>query len=211
MSSSFSTRRKNPCIDHTRVFPNGANLSLNLPLTARKISPRKSAHKLCCVGGLHPLALDRARSAQSRTAARNHTLARGVRVGFGEAARRTVCARFFCPLLRIPRAVHSDPAPPARCRVSAAATASPRVPRPRRRARRSRDSCGAGRPHPAIGVGALTGKAGAPVTGGVDSLENPIRINLLEELRKRPARLRLKRARPAARLPPSGVYSLHRA
>ena len=38
--------------------------------------------------------------------------------------------------------------------------------------------------------------------GMISSLEDPIRINLLEELRQRPARLRLKRARPAAKLPP---------
>ena len=31
-----------------------------------------------------------------------------------------------------------------------------------------------------------------------------------EELRKRPVRLKLKRARPTAKLPPSYVYSLHR-
>ena len=36
----------------------------------------------------------------------------------------------------------------------------------------------------------------------INSLENPVHMNLLEELRKRPVRLRLKRARPAAKLPP---------
>ena len=36
----------------------------------------------------------------------------------------------------------------------------------------------------------------------INSLENPIHINLLEELQNRPVRLRLKRARPAAKLPP---------
>ena len=36
----------------------------------------------------------------------------------------------------------------------------------------------------------------------INSLENPIHINLLEELRKRQVRLRLKRARTTAKLPP---------
>ena len=36
----------------------------------------------------------------------------------------------------------------------------------------------------------------------VNSLGNPIHMNLLEELRKLPVRLRLKRARSAAKLPP---------
>ena len=36
----------------------------------------------------------------------------------------------------------------------------------------------------------------------INSLESPVHMNLLEELRKRPVRLRLKRARPAAKLPP---------
>ena len=45
----------------------------------------------------------------------------------------------------------------------------------------------------------------------INSLENPVHMNLLEELRKRPVRLRLKRARPAATLSPSQVYSLHLA
>ena len=36
----------------------------------------------------------------------------------------------------------------------------------------------------------------------VNRLGNPIHINLLEELRKRQARLRLKLARQAAKLPP---------
>ena len=44
-----------------------------------------------------------------------------------------------------------------------------------------------------------------------NSLENPVHMNLVEELRKRPVRLRLKQARPAAKLPPSWVYSLQLA
>ena len=36
----------------------------------------------------------------------------------------------------------------------------------------------------------------------INSLENPIHMILLEELRKLPVRLRLKQARPAAKLPP---------
>ena len=36
----------------------------------------------------------------------------------------------------------------------------------------------------------------------INSLENPVHMNLLEELRKQQVRLRLKRARPAAKLPP---------
>ena len=36
----------------------------------------------------------------------------------------------------------------------------------------------------------------------INNLENPIHLNLLEELGKRQVRLRLKRARPAAKLPP---------
>ena len=45
----------------------------------------------------------------------------------------------------------------------------------------------------------------------INSLENPIHVNLLEELRNRQVRLMLKQTRPAAKLPPPLLYSLCRS